>query len=329
MQKKKKQRRSFRHLDQGDRDRIEALLQAGHSQEEIAHILKVNPSTISRERKKKRKNGYYESTTAQRKAQVKRSNSKYQGMKIENDSGLKKRIIKELKNKRSPDEIAGRMKKEKSEVSISTKAIYRWLYSIHGQQYCKYLCTRRYKKKKQTNQTKKEMIPNRVSLDLRPKTGIHAQGDLFVSPTRSGTSRSGVLLVVPQAQLMIGSMMQNRKPSTMVERVNEIIQDISITDLTWDNGIENRYHEAFNLPSFFCDPHSPWQKPDVENGIGLLRRWFIPKGTDLRKVSEEKYQEYLHRLNHKWRRSLGYKSAYEVALEHGIIKKIPSLERES
>jgi len=324
MIKIKRQRRNFRHLNQFDRDRIEALLKAGHSQKEIADILKVNPSCISRERKKKRKNGHYDARTAQCKANVRRSNSKYQGMKIERHPKLKKRIIRELKQKRSPDEIAGRMEREKLEVRVSSRAIYRWLYSVWGQKYCRYLCTKRYKKRKQEKKAKREMIPNRVSIEQRSKYGEHAEGDLFVSPRWTKTPRSGIVIVVPNTQLIVGSMMKNRKPSTMVEKVNDMADNLPINDLTWDNGIENKNHEQLSIPSFFCDPHSPWQKPHVENAIGLIRRWFIPKGTNLKKVSEKKYQRYLYILNSKYRKSLGYRSAYEVSLERGMIQKIPA-----
>jgi hypothetical protein len=55
----------------------------------------------------------------------------------------------------------------------------------------------------------------------------------------------------------------------------------------------------------------------------------VPKGTDLRTVSDETLQEYIHTLNGKWRKSLGYRSAYEAAVEHDIIKtKIPAHAQE-
>ena len=131
MNKKIKRRRSFRHLNQSDRDRIEALLRAGHRQKRMAEILKIDPGTVSREiNKRKRKDGRYEADTAQHKARVKRSNSKYQGMKIEQYPDLKATIVAELKNHRSPDEIAGRMEREKLKIRVGANAIYKWLYSI-------------------------------------------------------------------------------------------------------------------------------------------------------------------------------------------------------
>lgn len=327
MKKHQARRQPFQHLDQAKRDRMEALLKAGEKQKNIAAVLKVDPSTISREKKgRKRETGYYDADTAEQKARVKRSRASYRGRKVEKNKALKEYIIAELKQKRSPDEIAGRMKREKMPFYAGKDAIYDWLRSIWGQRYCQYLCTKRYRKRKQKKKTKREMIPNRTPLKHRPKQGEHAEGDTFVSPTKLGTSASGALVVVPSAQLLAGEMMPDRKPRTMTGAVQSIHSPLSITDLTLDNGIENKDHEGWGLPTFFADPHSPWQKPHVENNIGLLRKWFIPKGTDLRLISNERFQECLHLLNGKWRKSLGYQSAYEVATNRGIIQEIPKIE---
>ena len=327
MKKRTKRRRIFRHLNQFDRDRIEALIQAGHKQKEIAKVLCVNAGTVSRERRQRqRKNGRYEAAAAQLKANVKRSRSKYQGMKIEKYSELRERIIVGLKQLRSPDEIAGRMKKEKQNPRIGANAIYKWLYSAYGQSYCRCLCTRRYRPKKQKRTVKREMIPNRVPLKQRPEQGEHAEGDLFVSPVKTGVPISGAIICVPSAQFLAGAMIANRKPATMARAVRTIASNVLMDDLTLDNGIENKLHEQFGIPTYFADLHSPWQKPHIENGIGLLRRWFIPKKTNLLTVSNEQLQDCLHILNGKYRKSLGYRSAYEVATEHGIIQKIPDRE---
>lgn len=327
MPKKNQKRRGFRHLNKDKRNEMEILLKKGYTQKEIAETLNVNPSTISRERKRKRKNGLYKADTAQQKANVRRSNSKYCGMKIERNHQLQKMIIRHLMKKRSPDEIAGWMKRNKITPRVSTNAIYKWLYSVWGQSYCRYLCAKRYKAKKRKKKTTREMIPNRISLEKRPKKGEHAEGDLFVSPIKTGVQRSGAMICLPTSQLLIGTMIENKKPTTMVQAVRKISREANFDDLTLDNGQENRNHEQFGTDNYFADAYSPWQKPHIENNIGLLRKWFIPRGTNLKDVSEKNYQKYLNILNHKYRKSLGYRSAYEVSLQKKFIQKIPALQR--
>lgn len=321
-ERKKKRRKPFRHLDQYDRDRMEALLAAGHRQYEIAAVLGVTKGTISREIRRKRRDGRYEASAAQMKAQVRRSNSKYQGMKIEKYPRLKSFIIGQLRRHRSPDEIAGRMKREKRSPRVGTAAIYKWLYSIYGAPYCLYLCTRRSRRKPQRRKPKREMIPHRISIHERPRSLVsaHWEGDTLVSPKRAATTASVAMAAAIREKYLVGTKIENLKPETMKNAVQQKSAQVRMDTLTLDNGIENKAHEAFGVPTYFCDPHSPWQKPHVEQAIGLLRRWFVPKGTNLLRVSEEALQQYLFVLNRKYRKSLKYQSAYEVAMKRGILK---------
>lgn len=322
---RKKKRRKFKHLDQHDRDRIQALIREGHLKVEIAEILKVNKSTISREiKKRKRKNNIYDAGTAEYKARVKRLRSKYQGMKIESNQELRKHIITELKKKRSPDEISGRMKKDKLLFCANKDAIYKWLYSAYGQKYCKYLCTQRYNKKEyKKDKPKRVLIPDKISISERPNDTnlIHGEGDTIVSPRKAQTTASIAVVCVPKAKYLCGSKIPSLKPKNMKKAVAKINNQIQLDTLTLDSGIENRSHKQFGVPTYFCDSHSPWQKPYIENEILLIRRWEISKKTDLSKVSEKKLQKCFNFLNHKYRKSLGYKSAYEVAVELGILKE--------
>ena len=167
---------------------MEALVDQGETQEEIAKILKVSQSSISREWKRRRKNGHYDADTAQHKAAVERGHSKYQGMKVEGNKPLRAYIIAGLTAKRSPDEIAGRMKRDKLPFYASKNAIYKWLYSIYGQRYCPLLCSKRYRKRKQKRKTKRVMIPNRIGISKRPRGATnktrygHFEADTARSP---------------------------------------------------------------------------------------------------------------------------------------------------
>ena len=325
--KKHTRREHFSHITQKKRDRIEGLLDDGVKQYEIAKILKVAKSTISRELKRKRKNGRYSADTAEHKALVKRENSKHQGMKIEAHPELKRRIIQELKAKRSPDEIAGRMKIEHVLPRVGTVAIYKWLYSAYGQRYCTYLCTQRWRKRPRTkSKTGRHIIPNMVRIEALPKGAVnrtrygHYESDTFVSPKKLGVKTSGAVSCEKKSKLLLGRKIPNMKPSSMKRAMRSTERKVVMKTTTMDRGIENTKHGEWGVQAYCCDPSSPWQKPLVEGTIGLLRRWFWPKGTDLSKVSDYTFQKNIKIINNKYRKSLRYRSALEVAKSNGILK---------
>lgn len=305
-----------KHVDINERNQIEILLNRGYTQKEISLVLDIHKGTISREiSRHKQADGIYRASVAQHKADIKRRNSKYQCMKIHKDTNLESSIVSAMENYQSPEAIAGRIG------GISSPSIYKWLYSIHGQRYCHLLCSKRYrpKRRKKTKQ-KREMIKEAISIRERPTEGIHWEGDLFVSSSKLPHSVSVAAFVENRSKYMKNILIPNRKPSTMVYAVRRAFKDITVTDITFDRGIENKYHKLFPVPAYFCDPHSPWQKPHVENNIGLLRKWHIPSKTDLSCTSQKDITRYTDIINRKWRKSLGYKSSEEVAREYGIIK---------
>ena len=314
-------RKIFKHLDFHDRDRIEALWRNGHTKVEIAAILEVHKSTVSREiRLREKQNGEYKADAAHHKAQILRCNSKYQGMKIERHPELRKRIISELKQYQSPDCIAGRMKEEKWPVRVSGDAIYRWLRSSFGGRYCKYLCTKRPNKKKQTNTPKRYMITNMTSIHNIPADpGFVTEGDTFLSPKKASKT-AGVLVGWRETKLLKGDLVKSLKPKHTTRVIRKVGSEYMIDAIILDQGGENREHEKFGMQTYFCDPASPRQKPFIESSIGLCRRWFWPKGTNLRKVSKEEFQEKLEILNNKYRKTLRYKSANEVSRTYGILR---------
>ena len=93
--------------------------------------------------------------------------------------------------------------------------------------------------------------------------------------------------------------------------------------LTWDQGKEMALHAGITrplgMPVFFCDPHSPWQRPTTENTNGLLRLYFA-KGTDLRIHLPERLAAVAAELNDRPRNISGGRCAVSptrpVALGH-------------
>lgn len=329
-------KKHYKHLVQLERDRIQALQNSGHKQNEIAVILKVDPSTISREIKRNRRkiqrkqgtiNGSYEATVAQQKAYVRRKYSKYQGKKINENDELKDYIVQGLENHWNPDEISGRIKEESKGFYASKTAIYEWLYSVWGQRYCKLLYSERYRAKKRKpkkSKTKRTLIPNRIGIELRPEKINqrleygHYEGDTVVSGKKTGSKKSLVVIHERKAKYTKLRKINSLKPKLFNEAIKKMKDNLEIKSFTLDNGIENMKYEELKVDTYFCDAYSSWQKGGVENCNKMIRR-YIPKGSDMNDYSDEYVMMVENILNNKPRKSLGYKMPYEIMIENNLL----------
>jgi transposase, IS30 family len=333
--------KKYTQLNQFERDRLEALLNAGHKQENIAKVLERPPSTISREIKrnklekdgKNKKKGEYKASTAGIKAHFKRKYAKYQGKKINQNNELRTYIVNSLKKYRNPDEIAGRMKKKKKPFYASKTAIYTWLYSAYGQRYCKYLKFQRYNpKKRKTKKDKKYLIPNRTGIELRPEiinekqVYGHYEGDTIVSGKKTRSKTSLAVIYERKAKHINIRKISSLKPKNFNIAIKSFAKKQKISSLTLDNGIENRYHQQLRIKTYFCKPYSSWQKGGVEHANSMIRR-FIPKGSNIDHYSDEYVKMIEDTINNKPRKSLGYKTPNEIMIENNLFIKNKKFRR--
>lgn len=306
-----------------ERLEIAILLKKGYSKRAIAAVLGRSPNTISYEVRKNSVSGIYDPHKADTKAKVRKKNRRFQYSKIEKDPKLKALIIAKLKDHWNPREIAGWIQTHHTEWTVSTATIYTWLRTSRGDRYCDLLYSKRHRIKHPKPKTKRVLIPNRIGIEERPACVSdrslygHYESDTIVS-CRSGT---GAILVLQErvSRCVYLWKLENMKPLPCALYLKEAGLSLGVQSITFDNGIENIYHESIGVPTYFCDPYSSWQKGSIENVNKMIRR-YLPKGTDLATISQAQLDFIADLINKKPRVILGFRSAYEVdALGRGVL----------
>lgn len=323
------------HLQDAERLEIKILKDKGYSNRDIGRVMGRSHTSIGRELTLNKTKGRYDPKEAKAKARNRRRLSKYQGMKVEANPELKIYIIKHLKLHWTPEEISGRLKETDIHIQyISSKGIYKWLYSAWGQRYCPLLPKQRFiPQRRKGKKTKRVMIPNRVDISERPKEANdrtefgHAETDTMVSGKRHKSTVSLSVICDRKARYTRLLKIKSLSPKQMNKALKSMGKGLSLRTLTYDNGIENRYHEEiatmFSIKTYFCGKYRSWEKGTVENTIGRVRR-FIPKGANVANYSNKYIAKIEHWLNHTPRKCLNFKTPYEIMFPNSSSLKNPS-----
>lgn len=296
-----------------------------------------NKSSIVREiNRNKKKRGIdsktrtiYSARIAKIKSKNRNRQAKFKGMLVYRNDDLSQYIIKGLKRGWSPKTIAGRMKQQKQVFYASAYAIYQFLYSPYGQKYCHYLKSQRYRKKtKKSLKSKKTLIPNKISIHKRPNVQnkyCHFEADTIVSGKKTQSKFALSTIHDPKSMYIDARKIPNMSPVNHTRALLAMLKKFkNPRTITQDNGIENIYHEQLkrkiNVRTFFCDPHSPWQKPGIENANKSIRK-FIPKGSDISLYSFAFIRSMIQNLNNTPRKKLDWKTPIEILKENNLLKK--------
>jgi transposase, IS30 family len=307
-----------------ERLEIAILIKKQYSMRSIARSLGRSPNTISYEIKKNSVRGIYDPHKAHLKAQVRKKYRRFQYSKIEKCPDVKVIIVEKLKAHWNPDEISGWLKDNHPKLYISKSAIYNWLHTGRGDRYCDLLYSERHYVRKRKKKTKRVLIPARTGIGKRPHGAEnrsrygHYEADTIVS--KKGGSGAILVLVERKSRYVHLWKIPNLKPRGVSARLRTIQAKLKIGSITFDNGIENIYHQDIGVPTYFCDPYSSWQKGTVENVNKMIRR-YIPKGTDLITITHADLNWIADRINKKPRKILGYRSALAVAQAGGVLLK--------
>jgi IS30 family transposase len=314
--------KEYSHLIKEQRDKLFELKKTGISKDEIAAKLGCSRATVYREldRNKCPTHHMYLPDTAEKLQELRRYRA---GTKLVQAKELQQIIEKQLIEGWSPEVIAGRLKQEQSEYTISHESIYKFVYG-EGKDlnWVQYLVRRkRQRGLRPTMKVDKIRIPGRVGIQDRPKDHEEGfgnwEGDTIIYAGHEGAI---VTLYERKSKLLLGAKMTTKTTKETMDNIEIIFSRLPEKfkkSLTMDNGLEfydhQRVNDKFGMSTYFCAPFASWQKGGVENANGIVRRW-VPKKTRQEETSPEEIQAIFRRINSTPRKSLSFKTPYEVFL---------------
>lgn len=308
----------YRQLTEGIRYQIALLLGEEISLSEIGKRVGISKSIVSREVRRNRTAGGYSAAGAQglsdtlRRAAAKRFISPDTVFYVEMG----------LSWKWSPEQISAVGKR------IGVPVSHEWIYQhvqadkAAGGELYKHLRQGKRRYRKGYGQ-KRSRIPDAVSIELRPAVVDERsrlgdwEADLVLGAQGTGAI---VTLAKRKSRIYLTKKVFSKdagEVSSAIISMLSIYKDACHT-ITFDNGGEFSEHqsivEALEADAYFAHPYASHERGLNENTNGLLRQ-FIPKGTDLRTVSEEDLARYQGALNSRPRKCLGFRQPSVVFAE--------------
>ncbi len=315
--------RQYDQLGLEERWEIARLQGQGASIRQIAAALDRSPSSISRELKRNTGSGPrarpYKPFYAQEQALARR----WSGSRLERDQALRERVLEGLGRGWSPEQVAGRLRLEEGRPLIGHESIYRFIYSqlkrTNDGAWRGYLPRAKARRgwRARKGGSPVSFIRQRVGLAHRPAQALgreqpgHWEADFMLFSTYG---QSVLVLHERTSRLTALVKTHNRKARPTAKTLGSLLAPLPESlrqSLTFDNGTEFAEHYRIGLPTFFCDPHAPWQKGGVENAIGRIRR-HLPRKTDLAAVSHDQILAIASAYNHTPRQCLDFRTPAEV-----------------
>ena len=316
-------RRAVAALRVEEREEISRGIAAGLSLRSIARVLGRSPSTVCREIERNGGWRAYRAARADKRAWERALRPKR--CRLACHGRLRWRVAQKLALQWSPQQIAGWLKRQypdDPDMQISHEAIYRSLFiqsrGVLRKELMAHLRTRRQMRLAKGARTGKGhgQIIDMVSIRERPAEADdravpgHWEGDLL-----TGAGDTHIATLVERHSRFTMLVKLKRKDSATVvaalaRQISKLPEELR-RSLTWDQGKEMARHQSFTMATdvqvYFCDPRSPWQRGSNENTNGLLRQ-YLPRSTDLSRISQSQLNAIALRLNQRPRKTLDFET---------------------
>jgi transposase, IS30 family len=241
----------------------------------------------------------YDGKKANHKAYARRKSCKKQNKKIRDNDEMEQYIRQKLHENWSPEEIAWVWNKY-HEVEISVPTIYKYVDSRYGYGLSEHLYSKRPKKRKHSGKPKREVIKYRVMINARPisigKKRYFGHYEVDLVMWKQGSKGCLLVLIEMVTRYKIVYWLPSKNAWIVEEKLKDAIQKYSIKSMTFDNGKEFTNHIKLWIATYFCYPHSPREKPQVERWNGNIR-WYYKKWTDFSDVTQKEIDIVMKKIN--------------------------------
>jgi len=314
--------RTYRQLTQEQRYQIYVLRKTGHARSEIAAVIGVHKSTVSRELKRNQGKRGYRPQQAQSLAIARRQTGT---PRISTETWAE--VERLLRQDWSPEQISGRLKKEQK-ICISHEWIYQYVLQNKqaGGDLYRHLRCQKKRRKRYGKYDRRGKLPNCRSIEERPAI-VNARkrlGDWEVD-TLLGKDHKRALVTLTERKsrfTLLGKVPQ-RSAQAVRNQIQHLLLPVKnkVHTLTSDHGKEFADHqqiaELLQLDFYFAHPYAAWERGTNENTNGLLRQYF-PKKHDLQSVSDQEIEQAMLRLNFRPRKSLRFQTPAEVFFQSSV-----------
>jgi IS30 family transposase len=317
---------NWKHLRLEERIELEIALNAGETQAAIAARLGRSVGTLSREIALNGSRRDYRAVPAERASEARRGNARRDFCAITAHPPLQHLVEAQMRRGWSPEEIARTLRTDYPQellMHTSHESIYRYVYIVVRGELKRELvtCLRRHRRQRHPRRrgiaATQGKLKDMVLVDHRPpevETRLiagHFEGDLILG---AGNRSAVGVLVERQTRYTILCHLPAKDATTVREAFTRKLAPMPSAlrhTLTYDQGKEMAEHAQLaaelQLKVFFCHPHSPWERGTCESQNGRIRH-YLPKGTDLSKVSYQQLRAYQDMLNERPRKILNDRS---------------------
>ena len=205
---------------------------------------------------------------------------------------------------------------------MSHETIYRWIWTDKrcGGTLWRHLRGARKRRRKRYGQyDSRGRLAGKKLIEQRPAV-VASRGRIgdWEIDTVHGRGKACVVTVVERKTglVRIGPIQRATKELTLDRTVKLLWEERQrVKTITADNGTEfHNYRELENLLGtqvYFATPHHAWERGTNENTNGLIRQ-YLPKGTNLSRLTQQQCDRIAEQLNNRPRLRLGFKTPNEA-----------------